>query len=292
MQYVATVIGSLHTPLTDALIREAAALIGNATPDTLAHAEAVDFQFDASSVTAIRDSLDLWAVSKNIDVILQPAEGRRKKALLADMESTLIHQEMLDELAGYVGLTDKIKEITQRAMNGELDFRAALAARLELLRGIKVSVIDELLARMTYMEGARDLVATMRAHGAECVLVSGGFTCFTSVVADHLGFHQNFGNVLGVENGALTGQIVEPVLDKNSKLEALQATAQRLGIAPDAICAVGDGANDVPMLKAAGLGIAFHGKPAVQGMVSHNVRFAGLRALLWAQGYHAVDIKN
>lgn len=292
MKYVATVIGSLHMPLNDALIAEAATLTGDATPDTLAHAEAVDFRFDAPSATAIGDALDLWAISKNIDVIVQPAANRRKKALLADMESTLIHQEMLDELAGYVGLTDKIKEITQRAMNGELDFRAALAARLELLRGIKTEVIDELLARMTYMEGARDLVATMRGHGAECVLVSGGFTCFTNVVAEHLGFHHNFGNVLGVENGALTGRVVEPVLDKTSKLEALQATAQRLGIAAADICAVGDGANDVPMLKAAGLGIAFHGKPAVQGMVAHNVRFAGLRALLWAQGYRAVDIKN
>jgi phosphoserine phosphatase len=290
MSCVATLIGSIETVLTDTHIAALETLLPPARKAVLAPQEAFDFFYD-SDAASVRAALEPWAISNTLDVIVQGTANRRKKALLADMESTIIQQEMLDELAVHAGKEAEVKEITRRAMNGELDFHAALAERLAMLKGTPKTLIDELGGKITYMSGASELVGTMRAHGAECVLVSGGFTCYTEPVKQKLGFHHHFGNTLHIENNAVAGIVVEPVLDKSSKLKTLEETAARLAIPAALIVAVGDGANDVPMLKAAGLGVAFHGKPAVQQQVEHNIRFAGLRALLWAQGYTADDLR-
>jgi phosphoserine phosphatase len=285
MRLVATLIGSSSQPLRGGHVEAAMHLGGSKSPpEWLSENEACDIFVDGDSA-ALREKLEGWAIGEKLDVIVQPLPGRRKKTLLADMESTVIHQEMLDELAAYVGKEAEVKEITRRSMNGELDFRAALKERLGLLKGLPSSVVDELKKRITYMDGAAELVATMRAKNNECILVSGGFTCFIEPVATALGFHSFHGNVLEVKDGKLTGEIAEPVLDKNSKRAILTATIDRLQLAATDIIAVGDGANDIPMLEAAGLGIAFHGKPNVQKAATHNIRFASLRALLWAQGY-------
>jgi len=198
---------------------------------------------------------------------------------------------MLEELADFVGLRAKVEEITTRAMNGELDFRAALQERLLLLKGLPASILDDLCKKMTITPGAKELVATMRAHGAKCLIVSGGFTVFTSDIARQLGFDGHFGNGIAIEDGKISDAIVEPLLDKNSKRRILGETAKQMNISEADICAVGDGANDVPMLLAAGLGIAYHAKPAVQKQANFNIRFANLRALLWVQGYHSKELR-
>ncbi len=279
--FVATLIAPI---LSSASIKQAIQIAPPLQQNWLSPNEACDLFYDTVP------NLAAWALENKIDCIIQPAENRRKKALLADMESTIIEQEMLDELAAFAGVQEKVKDITRRSMNGELDFRAALAERLQLLKGVPSNAIDQLIAKITLIPGARELIATMRKNGATTVLVSGGFTCFTGHVAKLLGFHENHGNTLHIANTVLSGQMVEPVLDKSSKLATLNATAQKLGIAPADICAVGDGANDIPMLMAAGLGVAYHGKPAVQQRAKHNIRFSDLRALLFAQGYSKNEI--
>ncbi len=232
---------------------------------------------------------DVWAdlQKERIDLIVQPTEGRRKNMLLADMDSTMIQQECIDELAEEAGVGAKVKDITARAMNGELDFEGALDERVGLLKGLPESVIDKVLAeRITYMPGGDVLLATMKANGAYAALVSGGFTAFTGRVATHLGFDENRANTLLIENGVLSGKAGRPILGKQAKIDALEEITARIGIAESDVIAVGDGANDLGMLGRAGTGVALHAKPAVAAQCDVRINHGDLTALLYVQGYN------
>ncbi len=235
---------------------------------------------------------DIWAdlQQMSVDLAVQPATGRRKKMLLADMDSTMIEQECIDELAEEAGVGAHVKEITARAMNGELDFEEALQARVALLKGLPETVIDKVLAtRITYMPGGDVLLATMKASGAYTALVSGGFTAFTQKVAATLGFDENRANTLLTADGVLTGEAGKPILGRQAKVDALEEITARLGIAECDVMAVGDGANDLGMLGRAGAGVALHAKPVVAAECDLRVNHGDLTALLYLQGYARSD---
>lgn len=225
-----------------------------------------------------------------VDVLAQPTAERRKRLLIADMESTLIENEMLDELADYVGKRAEIAAITARAMNGELDFRGALDARVKLLAGLDQSVLDESAKLIRYMPGAHALIATMQANGAHTAIVSGGFRWYTGLVAKTLGVGQEFGNLLEISHGKLTGKVVPPVLGREAKLETLVRLATEFSLPLSATLATGDGANDLDMIGAAGLGVAFRAKPIVATQAKWRVMHGDLTALLYAQGYREGEI--
>ena len=238
---------------------------------------------------------DVWADLQGlgVDLVILPREGRRKKMLLADMDSTMIQQECIDELADVAGVGDRVKDITARAMNGELDFEAAIRERVGLLKDLPESVIGEVLAtRITMMPGGATVLATMKAHGAYAALVSGGFTAFTSAVAAHLGFDENRANTLLAEDGVLTGEVGVPILGQQAKVDALEEITARLGIVETDVLAVGDGANDLGMLHRAGMGVALHAKPAVAAQCDVRVNFGDLTALLYLQGYARSEFVN
>lgn len=225
-----------------------------------------------------------------VDLNIQPFEGRRKKMLLADMDSTMIQQECIDELAEEAGVGAAVKEITARAMNGELDFEGALTERVALLKGLSEGIIAQVLAeRITYMPGGAVLLSTMKAHGAYAALVSGGFTAFAGQVAAHLGFDVHRANTLEVAGGALTGRVIPPILGRAAKVEALEEITAQLGIAPEDVLAVGDGANDLGMLHRAGSGVALHAKPVVAAEADLRINHGDLTALLYLQGYAQDD---
>ena len=234
---------------------------------------------------------NLWEVwdgfqAMGIDLAVQPAMGRKKRMLIADMDSTMIQQECIDELADEAGVGPYVAGITARAMNGELEFDAALRARVELLRGLEEAVIARVIRdRITLMPGGPALVATMRGHGGYAALVSGGFTAFTGAIAGVLGFDENRANTLLVEDGRLTGAVAEPILGRAAKVQALEEISARLGISPADAVAVGDGANDLGMLGLAGMGVALHAKPSVQAECAVRVNHGDLSALLYLQGY-------
>jgi phosphoserine phosphatase len=229
---------------------------------------------------------DLQAVG--VDMVIQPSEGRRKRLLLADMDSTMIEQECIDELADAAGIGGGVAEITARAMNGEIEFEDALRERVGLLEGKSLALIDTVLAeRITYMPGGLELVSTMRANGGYAALVSGGFTVFTGPVAAHLGFDEHRSNTFEVADAALTGRVIPPIFGRQAKVQALEENTAKLGFTDADVLAVGDGANDLGMLTRAGTGVALHAKPAVQEQVTIRVNHCDLTALLFVQGYSA-----
>lgn len=221
-----------------------------------------------------------------LDVIVQPAAHRRKRLIVADMDSTMISVECIDELADYAGLKAEVAAVTERAMRGELDFEAALDARVALLKGMDAAVIDRCRAeRVRLTPGARTLVRTMNANGAHALLVSGGFTRFAGPVAEEIGFDEAIANVLEIDGDRLAGTVTRPIVGAATKRDALIGAAARLGLAAEETLAVGDGANDIPMIEAAGLGIAYHAKPAAAAAADARIDANDLTALLYAQGY-------
>jgi phosphoserine phosphatase len=288
MPYVLTLIAQREAAsLSPAVLARVRDAVGGGAVDVLSPDEAVDIALpDAPRIAAVRAALDGTA----IDAIATPAEGRRKSLLIADMDSTIVTSETLDELADFAGLKARIAAITARAMNGELDFKDALRERVAMLKGLPIDALEKTWQRVRLSAGARELVATMRAHGAYAALVSGGFTFFTSRVAALCGFDMHRSNLLLDDGAALTGFVAEPILDRDTKLATLNGVAAERGLAPNATLAVGDGANDLDMLRAAGLGVAYRAKPIVAAAAQARVDHADLRALLFAQGYHAQEI--
>ena len=273
-------------------LRQAGASV--AEPDWLAPERAVDLAFatldPAAAEATVRAGLEAAGAGKALDLVAQPRSGRRRRLLVADMESTIIENEMLDELAEILRLGPSVADLTRRAMNGEIDFAGALRERVALLKDSPGIVLDQARERIRINPGAAELVATMRAEGAFAALVSGGFRSFTAPVRAALGFDLDVANELLVKDGVLTGAVKEPILDRDAKLATLRRLATERGLTLDQAMSVGDGANDLPMLQAAGLGIAYHAKPAVRSAARHRIDHADLTALLYVQGYREGEI--
>ena len=291
MTHVATIVTPDGRPvIDDAVLARAASLLPNpAPPEWLAARTAVDIAFappgpiEARALTErIRSALqDIPA-----DVFVQPQAHRRKMLLLADMDSTMIRQECIDELADFVGLKGKVSAITERAMRGEIEFEPALRERVALLRGLEHKIVDRILdERIVLTPGGRALVQTMRANGAHTVLVSGGFTMFTEKIAAAIGFHEARANVLIVDGAVFAGTVAEPILGREAKVATLIEFRSGLSLDSTDTMAIGDGANDLAMLQEAGLGVAYHAKPAVAAAAQARVDHCDLTALLYAQGY-------
>jgi len=290
--FTATLLTAPTSPTLDpALVDNLRNAWGGGEAVLLAPDEAAEF-----SLPAMPDNQwDVWAdlQKMGVDLVVLPTEGRRKKMLLADMDSTMIEQECIDELADEAGVGARVKDITARAMNGELDFEGALTERVGLLKGLDESVIGKVLAeRITFMPGGKALLATMKAQGAYAALVSGGFTAFTAKVASELGFDENRANTLLAENGKLTGDVGRPILGREAKVQALKEITERLGLAHDDVMAVGDGANDLGMLGLAGAGVALHAKPSVAAECDIRINHGDLTALLYIQGYAKSDFEG
>jgi phosphoserine phosphatase len=241
----------------------------------------IRFENNPAVVRAAIESLDL-----PVDVIVQPEEGRAKRLLVADMDSTMITIECIDELADYAGIKPQVAQVTERAMRGELDFEGALDARVALLKGLHATVLERCYQeRVRIMSGARALIATMQNRSARCVLVSGGFTVFADRVAEEIGFDRALSNVLELEGDTLAGTVTRPIVGAAAKRETLLSEAAALGLDLSLTLAVGDGANDIPMIEAAGLGVAYHAKPKTAAAADARINHCDLSALLYAQGY-------
>lgn len=292
MALVATLIAHPSNPVLDAKLGERAAEAVNAAglywlADGIACDIALRNEADAKICD---DQLRQALANEPVDVVIQHVETRRKKLVIADMDSTMIGQECIDELADVVGLKEQVSAITARAMNGEIAFEPALRERVALLKGLPITVVDEVIAkRITLTSGGAELIATMRAKGFHTALVSGGFTVFTSRIAEMLGFHENRANILIEKDGILTGEVAEPILGKQAKVDALNEISAQLGISPEEAMAVGDGANDLGMLELAGSGVALHAKPTVAAQAKMRIDHSDLTALLYIQGYRKTD---
>ena len=287
MTHVATLISNSAALDASLLERARSLLPGVGTPHRLGPT-ATDIPFSAEKAEDQRAlSEGLRSLGNGIDVVLQPATTRRKKLFLADMDSTMIGQECVDELAAYVGLKARVAAITERAMRGDIAFEPALRERVTLLKGLRVKTIDEVIDRQIRLTpGGRTLVATMRANGAFTCLVSGGFTLFTDRIAAMIGFDETHANTLALDGDKLAGTVVEPIFGRDAKRETLMAVRARLNLGKDETLVAGDGANDLDMILEAGLGIAFHAKPKVAAAAPARIDHGDLTALLYAQGYH------
>ena len=285
--YVATLIAAPGRLDAGALAHARAALPGAGEPRWLAPDAAADIPFSANPGGDQRALADaVRALVPGTDVVAQPAANRRKRLFLADMDSTMIGQECIDELAAFVGLKEHVAAITERAMRGEIEFEPALRERVALLKGLPAAVVDEVIAKhITLTPGARTLVATMRAHGAYTCLVSGGFTLFTGPIAAAIGFDETRANSLVIADGTLVGAVDEPIFGRDGKRATLIELRTRLGLGPGDTMATGDGANDLAMIAEAGLGVAYHAKPKVAQAAAARIEHNDLTALLYAQGY-------
>lgn len=288
MNYALTLIAQPRiATLSARVISRVRDAIRGGAPELLASDEAADILVPGvPEMSAVRAALE----GAPIDAIVAPIAGRRKRLLIADMDSTIVTGETLDELADFAGLKDRIAAITARAMNGELDFKAAVRERVAMLKGLPIDALERTWQRVRLTPGARELVATMCAHGAYTVLVSGGFSFFTSRVAALCGFDLHRSNTLLDDGRVLIGRVEEPILDRDTKLATLTGLTARRGLQLSDTLAVGDGANDLDMLRAAGLGVAYRAKPIVAAEARARVDHADLRALLFAQGYRADEI--
>lgn len=296
MQSILTLISAPHnavlTPKLASAVRDALAMArGRVGPaDWLDPGIACDIPFDNVDVREAEKVARVALRNAPVDVIALPSSpNRRKKALVADMESTIIRNEMLDELAYLADIGEQVAEITRKAMNGELDFYAAIRERVALLKGQPAILLEEAAKRIKLMPGAQALVATLKSHGVHCALVSGGFDYYTRPIAEQLGFDEQQANHMIIENEQIAG-IAEPILGREAKLDALQRVAAERGITVSDCMTVGDGANDLAMLGAAGMGVAYHAKPKVQEQARINIRHGDLTALLYLQGYRADEI--
>lgn len=294
--FVATLIAApTGTGLaTDAIAEIAGRLGASASAATwLDEGFAADIGFATPVTDTHRAEIAVIAAASACDCVLQERAGRRKRFLIADMDSTMIDQECIDELAAEIGIKDRVAAITARAMNGEIAFEPALRERVALLAGLPEATIGKVIdERITLASGGATLVATMRANGAHTALVSGGFTVFTGPIAQRLGFHENRANRLLAAGGKLTGAVAEPILGAAAKVEALREIGGQLGIAAQDVIAVGDGANDLPMLELAGSGVALHAKPSVAAQARHRIDHGDLTALLFLQGYRRDEFTN
>jgi phosphoserine phosphatase len=290
MSHILTLIAArAATTLDGATIARVRDALRGGEAAVLSAGEAVDIPLrEPPDMAVVRAAIG----KREIDAIAVKARGRRKGLLIADMDSTVITSETLDELADFAGLKEKISAITARAMNNELNFEEALRERVGMLKGLGVDALEKTWERVALTGGAKELVATMRAHNAMTALVSGGFTFFTARVAEMVGFHVNRANVLLDDGAALTGAVSEPILGREAKVTALKELAAERGVKMAATLAVGDGANDLAMLAEAGLGVAFHAKPAVAAAARARVDFCDLRALLFVQGYRTDEFRN
>lgn len=292
MAFVATLIANPSNPvLTPALAEKAAEALNASGLYWLADGVACDIALkDGTNLTDAEHCLRNIIGDLPIDVAIQDSDQRRKKFLIADMDSTMIGQECIDELAAEVGLKDQVSKITARAMNGEIAFEPALRERVLLLKGLPATVVDEVIAkRITLTPGGFELIATMKAKGYYTALVSGGFTVFTAKIAATLGFDENRANILLEQDGVLNGEVAEPILGKQAKIDALEDIVAKLGITNDDVIAVGDGANDLGMLGVAGSGVALHAKPSVAAQAKIRIDHGDLTALLYLQGYRKTD---
>ena len=289
MSLVATLICNPADPALDSTVVDGArAILPSPGPAQWLFDEvAVDIPFEGSEdISAVEARLREARGDLPVDIVVQPRAFRRKKLLLADMDSTMIGQECVDELADFAGLKAQVAGITERAMRGEIACEPALRERVALLKGMSVSVIDEVLkTRIRPTPGGRELVATMRAHGAYTCLISGGFTLFTNAVAAGIGFQENRSNELLIEGGKLTGEVREPILGRAAKLATLIELTESFDLDDIDTLVVGDGANDLGMIQNAGLGVAYHAKPAVAAAAAARIDHGDLTALLYAQGY-------
>ncbi len=290
MQSVVTLIGAQPQTLDDGIVGDVRAALNalgaeTAYPNWLAAGTACDIEFDSLSPDQAEAAARMVLDGSDMDIIAQPTAHRRKSLLLADMDSTMVTSETLDDMADVVGLKAEVAAITARAMNGELDFAEALRERVSMLKGLAESALADTWEQIELSAGAETFVKTMVAHGAHCVLISGGFTFFTTKVAEICGFHSHFANEFVIENNKLTGLVVEPILTKDVKLKTLIDTAASQGLSMAQTLTVGDGANDLPMLQAAGLGVAYRGKPSVRDAAPARLDHADLTGLLFAQGF-------
>ncbi|GHB31653.1 phosphoserine phosphatase SerB [Pseudovibrio japonicus] len=289
MSFVVTLISNPAKPaVTEDLIEKISALLPAAPQVKHLNPQiAVDLTVEGPAPSEeLTSSIRTNLADAPVDVFIQPQNGRRKKLLIADMDSTMIQQECIDELAAELGLKEKISEITERAMRGEIEFEPALRERVALLKGLGTEIIGKTIEnRITLTPGGRELVQTMKANGAYAALVSGGFTSFTQKIAEVIGFDENKANTLLEAAGELSGKVAEPILGKQAKLDRLNQLSEEKNIPLDDVIAVGDGANDLAMICAAGLGVAFHAKPKVAAEARASINHGDLTALLYLQGY-------